>query len=170
MTLASWITLLRCFGGPLVAFFVQFPDKRYLAAYLFVAFALTDWLDGFIARRTNTITNFGKYIDPFADKILVMSVFVAMTYFRLLPLWGVLIVLIREMAVMLIRIIGVERKKILAASWSAKFKTVVQMAAVFVNLMGWPYALPLFWFAVVVTVYSFLEYVWVNRKLFVQIG
>ncbi|MBU0581126.1 MAG: CDP-diacylglycerol--glycerol-3-phosphate 3-phosphatidyltransferase, partial [Candidatus Margulisbacteria bacterium] len=126
MTLASWFTLLRCFGGPLVAFFVQFPQQRFLAAMLFVVFALTDWLDGFIARKTNTITDFGKYMDPFADKILVMSAFIAMTYYHLLPMWGVLIVLIREMTIMALRIIAIEKKKVIAASWSAKFKTVIQ--------------------------------------------
>ena len=166
MTLASWITLLRCFGGPLTAFYIQFPQQRALAAGLFVAFALTDWLDGFIARKTNTITDLGKYLDPFADKVLVMSAFVAMTYFRLLPLWGVLIILIREMAMMLIRIVALEKKKVIAASWPAKFKTVLQMAAVVFVLLNWPYGLELFWFATFITVYSFLEYLLVNRKVF----
>lgn len=165
MTLATWITLLRCAGGPLVAFYIQYPDQRTFAAVLFLLFALTDWLDGFIARRTKTITSFGKYMDPFADKVLVISVLIALTFYQLVPFWGVLVIVLREMAVMLLRLMAVEKKKkVISASWSAKIKTVVQMAAVVLLLMVWPYAYVVFWVAVGLTVYSFVEYVVVNRK------
>ena len=136
-----------------------------MAAGLFVAFALTDWLDGFIARKTNTISDLGKYLDPFADKVLVVSAMVAMAYFHLLPLWGVLIILIREMAIMLVRIVAM-KKKVISASWPAKIKTFLQMTAVVFVLLNWPYGLEIFWVSVFIAVYSFLEYLWVNRKLF----
>jgi CDP-diacylglycerol---glycerol-3-phosphate 3-phosphatidyltransferase len=166
LTLASWITLLRCAGGPITAYVIyDFPQSKLLAVGLFIAFAITDWLDGFVARKTNTITSLGKYLDPFADKILVLSVMIAMVATNSLPLFGVLVIVIRELAMMLLRIIGMENKKVIAASWSAKGKTVLQMGAIMFVILAWPYALELFWLATFVTVYSFVEYLWAYRKV-----
>jgi CDP-diacylglycerol--glycerol-3-phosphate 3-phosphatidyltransferase len=166
LTLATWITLVRCAGGPLIAYLVQFPQYRTPGAVIFVLLALTDWLDGFIARRTKTTTDLGKYLDPFADKVLVLSAFIALTFYQMVSLWGVLIITLRELSVMLLRIMAAEhKKKIIGASWSAKVKTVLQMTSVVFILMVWPYGQQVFWLAVVVTVYSFIEYVFVNKKV-----
>ncbi len=134
---------------------------------LFVIFALTDWLDGYVARKTKTITNFGKYMDPFADKVLVISVLIAMTFYQMVSLWGVLIIVLRELSIMLFRLMAVEKKKkVIAASWSAKCKTALQMVAIVFILMVWPGGQAFFWGAVLLTVYSFIEYIVVNRKIF----
>lgn len=134
MTLANKITLLRA-GLSLVMFFfilLPFAWARFIATFIFILAASTDWIDGKIARETNTITPFGAIVDPFVDKILVIAAFFAFVGIAPLrvPIWGVFLILLRELMVSNLRAIAALDGKVMAAERWGKFKTVVQMSAI----------------------------------------
>ncbi len=134
MTLANKITLLRA-GLALVMFaFILLPFwwARFTATAIFILAASTDWVDGKIARETNTITPFGAIVDPFVDKILVIAAFFAFVAIRPLnvPIWAVFLILLRELMVSNLRAIAALDGKVMAAERWGKFKTVVQMSAI----------------------------------------
>ncbi len=134
MTLANKITLLRA-GLALVMFaFILLPFwwARFIATGIFILAASTDWVDGKIARETNTITSFGAIVDPFVDKILVIAAFFAFVAIKPLnvPIWAVFLILLRELMVSNLRAIAALDGKVMAAERWGKFKTVVQMTAI----------------------------------------
>ena len=134
MTLANKITLIRA-GLSLVMFgFILLPFwwARFAATLLFIIAASTDWVDGKIARQTNTITPFGAIVDPFVDKILVIAAFFAFVSIRPLnvPIWAVFLILLRELMVSNLRAIAALDGKVMAAERWGKFKTVGQMSAI----------------------------------------
>lgn len=134
MTLANKITLLRA-GLSLVMFaFILLPFwwARFIATAIFILAASTDWIDGKIARQTNTITSFGAIVDPFVDKILVIAAFFAFVAIKPLnvPIWAVFLILLRELMVSNLRAIAALDGKVMAAERWGKFKTVVQMSAI----------------------------------------
>lgn len=134
MTLANKITLLRA-GLSLVMFaFILLPFwwARFIAIGIFILAASTDWVDGKIARETNTITPFGAIVDPFVDKILVIAAFFAFVAIKPLnvPIWAVFLILLRELMVSNLRAIAALDGKVMAAERWGKFKTVVQMSAI----------------------------------------
>ena len=134
MTLANKITLLRA-GLSLVMFaFILLPFwwARFTATAIFILAASTDWVDGKIARETNTITSFGAIVDPFVDKILVIAAFFAFVAIKPLnvPIWAVFLILLRELMVSNLRAIAALDGKVMAAERWGKFKTVVQMTAI----------------------------------------
>ncbi len=173
MNLPNKLTILRVIAVP---FFIA----AWMLGYYFVAFAifiaasLTDMLDGQIARKYNMITNFGKIMDPLADKILVYSAFCLMIG-DLIPAWMFIIVLAREFTVAGMRTVAASEGIVVAAGMSGKIKTVLQMIAVMLLLLV-P-ALPdvevlamvangFLWASLIMTVYSGVEYVVQNRKVF----
>ena len=170
MNLPNKLTLLRMALIPvfLGVLYADFPGSRYAALGIFAAASLTDTLDGYIARHYNQITDFGKFMDPLADKVLVMA---AMCYFvdnGQMPGWVVAIVLFREFAVSGLRLIAVEQKRVIAASWSGKIKTAVTMVALGVMTVFPSPRLDLICTGLifVTTVYSGVEYFVKNRDVF----
>ncbi len=134
MTLANKITLLRAGLSLVMFFFILLPVwwARFIAIGIFIIAASTDWVDGKIARETNTITPFGAIVDPFVDKILVIAAFFAFVSIRPLnvPIWAVFLILLRELMVSNLRAIAALDGKVMAAERWGKFKTVVQMSAI----------------------------------------
>lgn len=133
MTLANKITLTRAAMSIVMFLFILMPYgwARWVATLIFIVAASTDWVDGKIARETNTITPFGAIVDPFVDKILVVAAFFAFVGIRELevPIWAVFFILLRELMVSTLRVIAALEGKVMAAERWGKFKTVIQMVA-----------------------------------------
>ena len=137
MTTANKLTLLRMALIPvfLGVLYAGFPGSRYVALGVFIAASLTDMLDGYIARHYNQITDFGKFMDPLADKVLVMA---AMCWFveeGRMPGWVLAVVLLREFAVSGMRLVAVEQGRVIAAGWSGKVKTAATMVCLCLMLL-----------------------------------
>lgn len=129
MNLPNKLTIARILMIPLCLLFLLVKWNT-VAAVVFLLACLTDFLDGYIARSQNLVTNFGKFADPVADKILVLSCMAVLLYQHLLPWWVVVIVIIRELAVDGLRLVAVEQGVVIPAGQLGKVKTVVQMACV----------------------------------------
>ncbi len=134
MTLANKITLTRAGLSIVMFLFILMPFgwSRFTATLIFIVAASTDWVDGKIARETNTITPFGAIVDPFVDKILVAAAFFAFVGIKELdiPIWAVFFILLRELMISTLRVIAALEGKVMAAERWGKFKTVIQMTAV----------------------------------------
>ena len=170
MTTANKLTIARVFLIPvfLVVYYLAFPGSRYVALAIYIIACLTDLLDGYIARHYHQISDFGKFMDPLADKCLVvaaLSVFVAE---GTLAAWILATVLVREFAVSGMRLIAVEKGRVIAAGWSGKIKTSSTMVCICLILFGIPHALNLVCQAVILvtTVYSGAEYFAKNWDVF----
>ncbi|MCQ2431656.1 MAG: CDP-diacylglycerol--glycerol-3-phosphate 3-phosphatidyltransferase [Clostridia bacterium] len=154
MNLPNKLTLARVIMAPLAMIFVLYPIggeicARIIAATIFLLTAITDMLDGKIARKYNLITNFGKFMDPLADKFMVIGVFVTMcasdmyAHFRPVLTWCTLIVILRELAVTSLRLLvaSSEQKIVVPANWLGKVKTVLQIVCI-MTLMLEPIVIP----------------------------
>lgn len=142
MTPANVVTLVRiCLVPVFVAALVApWPEllgldhllafKPWIAAAIFVVIACTDWLDGYLARSRNEVTDFGKFMDPLADKVLVVAALLVLIELGSLPSWPVLIIVAREFIVSGVRMVAASKGEVIAASWYGKFKTVFQMIAI----------------------------------------
>lgn len=170
MNLPNKLTMLRVICVPV--FCVLYAKGMYLAAVaVFAAASLTDMLDGRIARKYNLVTNFGKIMDPLADKILVYSAFCLMIQDMTIPAWMLIVILFREFLVAGMRTVAASEGIVIAAGITGKIKTTLQMFAV---LMLIPHidgtwnliAQILLWASLVMTVVSGAEYVWKNREVF----
>lgn len=132
MNLPNKLTVLRIFMIPLFLIFMEayrfnLPNNFLWAFIIFIVACLTDTLDGYIARRDNIITNFGKLMDPLADKLLVMSALVSLTYIGNIPGWITVVILSREFLVTSIRLLAAGNGKVIAADKWGKMKTISQM-------------------------------------------
>jgi len=160
MTTASKITLLRVAMIPV--FMVVLLSGYNIAAFVvFVIASLTDFVDGYIARRYHQVSDFGKFIDPLADKLLVISCMLIFTQWGRFPAWAAMIVLTREFAVTGLRLVAVENGRVIAAGWSGKVKTASTMIGLCAMLVLTNYpVLDLVVMIVIVltTLYSGLEY------------
>lgn len=136
MTLANKLTLLRMALIPvfLGVLYAGFEGSGYIALGVFIAASLTDYLDGYIARHYNQITNFGKFMDPLADKVLVMAAMCWFVECGRMPGWALAIVLLREFAVSGMRLVAVEQGRVIAAGWSGKVKTAATMVCLILML------------------------------------
>ncbi len=134
MTLANKITLTRAALSIVMFIFILLPYgwARITATLIFILAASTDWVDGKIARQTNTVTPFGAIVDPFVDKILVAAALFAFVGIKELdvPIWAVFFILLRELMISTLRVIAALEGKVMAAERWGKFKTVIQMVAV----------------------------------------
>ena len=142
MNLANKLTLSRIFMIPVFLIFLiggvcPEPYGRIAALIIFIAASLTDMLDGRIARKRNLITNFGKFMDPLADKLLVSAALIAFIELNLIPSWVVIVIISREFIITGFRLIAVETGLVLAAGWWGKVKTTIQMVMIAVILI-WP--------------------------------
>ncbi|MEE0797478.1 MAG: CDP-diacylglycerol--glycerol-3-phosphate 3-phosphatidyltransferase [Anaerovoracaceae bacterium] len=173
MNLPNKLTIARVIAVPF--FILAFYFGWYILAFvIFVAASLTDMLDGKIARKHNLVTNFGKIMDPLADKVLVYSALCLMIPFYV-PAWMLIVILAREFTVAGMRTVAAAEGIVIAAGMSGKIKTVLQMLAVCLLLLvpAFPLFMPLWyvaqaflWASLVMTVYSGAEYVLQNRHVF----
>ncbi|MDR3156803.1 MAG: CDP-diacylglycerol--glycerol-3-phosphate 3-phosphatidyltransferase [Lactobacillales bacterium] len=148
---------------------------RIVAMFIFVVASLTDWLDGYLARQWNLVTNFGKFADPLADKMLVMTAFIVLVALNQAPAWIVSIIVMRELAVTGLRLLLVEDGEVIAAAWPGKIKTATQMfAIIFLLLEDLPFSLftsfsvsqLLLYLSLIFTMYSGVDYFIKNREVF----
>ncbi|MCZ9311366.1 CDP-diacylglycerol--glycerol-3-phosphate 3-phosphatidyltransferase [Weissella koreensis] len=153
----------------------QLPMTHLVAAIIFIVASLTDTADGQIARRQHLVTNFGKFADPLADKLLVMTALIFFVQFRWLPAWMIALIVIRELAVTGLRTLIVENNgEVMAAAMPGKIKTTTQMLAIIFfllhdlgfNLIHVPFAQIMIWIALFFTIYSGIEYFWKARFVF----
>ena len=138
MNLPNKLSLIRIGSVPLITLLLALEGARwagYVALFLFIFAAITDFVDGHIARKYNLVTNFGKFIDPVADKLLVLSTMVMISWHGLLPAWIVVAVLFRELAVDGLRLVAVEQGHVIAAGKLGKIKTCVQITLVIAHLV-----------------------------------
>ena len=149
--------------------------NRWICLAIFVAASVTDWFDGHLARKYNLITNFGKFMDPLADKLLVCSAMICMIEVDKLPAWVVIIIIGREFIISGFRLIAADNGIVIAASYWGKFKTVSQMALIIVliidlggvwNVVG----TVLTWVALLLTVVSLIDYIAKNKQVLTQGG
>lgn len=172
MNLPNKLTLLRIIAIP-VFIVVLMMGHRYTATIIFIAAALTDMLDGHIARKYDLVTNFGKLMDPLADKLLVMAALVCLVDLGNVAGWMVIVILAREFAVTGLRQIAAAEGIVIAAGATGKIKTITQMIAIPLLLLdNWPgkyIGVPLdeifLWIAVAMTIISGIEYIVKNKQL-----
>lgn len=171
MNLPNKLTIARIIAVP---FFIAayMLDMRIIALVIFILASITDMLDGKIARKYNLVTNFGKIMDPLADKILVYAAFCLMVADGTIPAWTLVIILFREFLVAGVRTVAASEGIVIAADMAGKIKTVLQMFAVCVLIIR-PYHMilgyigyALFYAALVMTVYSGFNYVVKNKEVF----
>lgn len=166
MNTANKLTLLRVVLIPvyLVLWHLNFPGNHYAALVVFVIASLTDLLDGYIARHYNQVTDFGKFMDPLADKVLVLTAMACFCSVGRFPDWALVIVIAREFAVSGLRLVAVDNGRVIAAGWSGKVKTASTMVCL--CLMHLPIPDVLGWVCVIViaatTLYSGIEYFLLN--------
>lgn len=188
MNVPNKLTLLRILMIPLFLILAVVPFNwgtvewlgssimisQLMATIVFVVASFTDWLDGYIARKEGLVTNFGKFADPLADKMLVATAFIVLVEKGLAPAWVVSIVIARELAITGLRLLLVKEGEVLAAAWPGKVKTASQMSAITLLLLnnfpfqntGIPVADILLYICLIFTIYSGVDYFVKNKNIF----
>ena len=169
MTTANKLTLCRVVMIPifLVLLYVDFTGHLWAALAVFILASVTDFIDGYVARHYHQITDFGKFMDPLADKVLVVTAMLWFVQSGQMPAWAVAVVIFREFAVSGMRLIAVEHGRVIAAGWSGKVKTastMVGLCLMFLPLPGWVNTVCVA-VIVVTTVYSGIEYFVKNKDV-----
>ena len=179
MNLPNKLTILRVI---MIPFFVlallynggENQTLRYVAAAIFIIASLTDMLDGKIARKYNLVTNFGKFMDPLADKLLVCSALICLVELKELPAWMVIVIISREFIISGFRLVASDNGVDIAASYWGKFKTTFQMIAVILMIFNIPalatVTMIMLVIAVVLTVISLVDYVAKNVEVLTKGG
>lgn len=159
MNLANKLTVLRMFLVPIFLIFISHKSilGTILATIVFIVASITDKLDGYIARSRNQITNFGKFMDPLADKLLVTSALIALVERGVIFSWVAMIIIAREFAVSGLRTLAASNGSVIAASNWGKAKTVVQIVAIIAGLLYLIY--PLYWLNILTLISMFLSVV-----------
>lgn len=144
--------------------------NRYISLAIFVIASVTDWFDGYLARKHHLVTNFGKFMDPLADKLLVCSAMICLIELERLPAWIVIIIIAREFIISGFRLIAAENGIVIAANYWGKFKTVSQMIMIILLLLhfGGVFAVLeqiFIWMSLALTVISLMTYIWQNRSV-----
>ena len=175
MNLANKLTLSRIFMIPIFVFFLMkgTAEATLIAGGIFIIASITDFLDGYIARSRNLVTKFGKFMDPLADKLLVISAFICLVELQIVPSWAVIIIISRELIVSIFRAIAATEGIVIAAGQLGKYKTATQMFAVIgfclnpllINITTFPIAMVLFYLCTVLTLLSGFDYIYKNRQL-----
>lgn len=174
MNLPNKLTILRVILIPFFVFFLLADffgyAGRIIALVIFCAASFTDFLDGYIARKYNLITNFGKFLDPLADKLLVCSALICFVELGQLPAWMVIIIIAREFMISGFRLVASDAGIVIAANYWGKFKTVSQMAMIILLLLDISVLRPITkivtWIALILTVVSLVEYIRQNINVF----
>ncbi len=169
MNLPTWITVSRLLAAPilLVTLFLTDPFWQWFSLVIFLIASLTDWVDGYLARRLNQVTDLGKFLDPLVDKLLVLAPLLVLVEQQLVPAWGVFLILARELTVAGWRVNPSLQGKtsISGANIWGKLKTVTQIAAIALLIAPLPaptltIGIWLFWAAVALTLISGAIYLW----------
>ena len=171
MNLPNKLTVLRVILIPFFIYFLMYTPYKYVAWAIFIVASLTDLLDGKIARKYNLVTNFGKFMDPLADKLLVCAALICFVEQSVLPSWMVIIIISREFIISGFRLVAVEQGVVIAANYWGKVKTTCQMIMIVLLVAQIP--LPIFnileqifiWAALIMTVVSLVVYLYDNRKV-----
>ena len=189
MNIANRLTIARIVMIPLFLLMMCFPKDTLgmvnvfhsnlsvswvLAMIIFTIASITDFLDGYLARKYHLITNFGKFADPLADKLLVMTAFITLVGASVIPMWIVAVIVCRELAVTGLRLLLVNDGEVLAAAWPGKVKTATQMLAIIFLLIddfpvkGLPFSIGtiLVYICLVATIYSGVDYFVKNKHVF----
>ncbi|SHI16216.1 CDP-diacylglycerol--glycerol-3-phosphate 3-phosphatidyltransferase [Sporobacter termitidis DSM 10068] len=168
MNTANKLTMLRVIMIPvlLAVLYWGFPGSRYVGLVIFALASLTDFVDGHIARSRGQVTDFGKFMDPLADKVLVMAALVWFTEQGLMPAWATLIVIVREFAVTGLRLVAADGGRVIAAGTSGKVKTASTMICIILMFLPIPAAAVYACTGVIVlvTLYSGVEYFIKNKE------
>ena len=180
MNLPNRLTVLRVI---MIPFFVVFmltdfagAASRYIALAIFCVASFTDFLDGYLARRDNLVTNFGKFMDPLADKLLVCSAMICLIPSGKLETWIVLVIIAREFIISGFRLVASDNGIVIAASYWGKFKTVSHMTMIILLILDFQNPVMqvitevVKWIAVILTIVSLVDYVWKNRQVLTQGG
>lgn len=169
MNTANKLTMTRIVMIPifLVILYLDFDFNRYVALAIFILASVTDFIDGYVARHYDQITDFGKFMDPLADKLLVVSAMVWFIEAGQMPAWCVLIVVAREFAVTGLRLVAVDNGRVIAAGWSGKVKTATTMVCICLMLLPIPAVVNTICVVLIVatTLYSGVEYFVKNRDV-----
>ena len=174
MNLPNKLSIIRVALIPVIVILLyqQSDACRIIAGALFIIASLTDFLDGYIARKYNLVTNFGKFIDPVADKLLVLTILIMLLHRGQTEAWIIIIILCRELAVDGLRLVAVTQGKVIAASPFGKIKTTCQMIMITASILlnqsafsSW-YMIILTAAAVVMTLFSAVDYFVKNRAVF----
>ena len=171
MNTPNKLTLMRTLMVPIfvLCMYLDFNNSRIVATLIFAIASFTDFLDGYLARRDNLVTNFGKFADPLADKILVCSAMIMLVSTGEMPAWAVIIIIAREFTITGFRIIAASENITIAASPLGKFKTVTQLISNILLLTGIekfrPIGMGIFYLAVAITVISGADYLIKNKKV-----
>ena len=178
MNLPNKLTMFRVILIPFFVFFMlfrlfpaDFHAAKYIALIIFIVASLTDLLDGKIARKYNLVTNFGKFMDPLADKLLVCSAMICLVEKKQLAAWIMIIIIAREFIISGFRLIAADNNIVIAASMWGKFKTTFQMAMIILLILNWQ----MMWFqvlttivvyvALVLTIVSLIDYLAKNKDV-----
>ena len=178
MNLPNKLTMFRVV---LIPFFIVFllipitPYDKWIALAVFIIASLTDLLDGKIARKYHLVTNFGKFMDPLADKLLVCSALICLIELNKIPSWMVIIIIAREFIISGFRLVASDNGRVIAASYWGKFKTVSQMAMIIVLIADFGgvfdmIGMVLIWVSLILTVVSLIDYVAKNVQVLTQGG
>jgi CDP-diacylglycerol---glycerol-3-phosphate 3-phosphatidyltransferase len=172
ITLPTWVTLSRLIAVPIIFGLFLWQDSelsRLIALSVFIIAAITDWLDGYLARKLNQITELGKFLDPLVDKVLTIALFLLFIELGQVPAWAVFLIITRELLITAWRgapsasdqeVSGETSKpQIIGANFWGKAKTVMQIVAIAALLVKIPYAIAFFWIAVALTLISGILYV-----------
>ena len=175
MNLPNKLTVLRVLMIPFFVFFMlcDIPEGfgKWIALFLFITASLTDLLDGKMARKYNLVTNFGKFMDPLADKLLVCSALICLVGSGALASWMAIIIISREFIISGFRLIASDNGVVIAASYWGKFKTVFQMIMIGMLIGDLPFAFyrvltqAVVWIALILTVISLIDYIYKNRDV-----
>lgn len=178
MNLPNKLTIFRVILIPFFLLFLLVPELPFLpspqwgswiALAIFIIASFTDMLDGKIARKYNLITDFGKFMDPLADKLLVCSALIALIELGRIPAWMVIVIIAREFIISGFRLIAVDKGVVIAASYWGKFKTVFQMVAVCLLIVDIPVLQMvtqiILWIAVILTIVSLVDYLIKNKNV-----
>ena len=175
MNLPNKLTLFRVVLIPFFVFFLLAPYfeeyGNYIAVAIFIVASITDFLDGKIARKYNLVTNFGKFMDPLADKLLVCSALICLIQLELIPAWVVIIIIAREFIISGFRLVASDNGVVIAASYWGKFKTAFQMLTVIVLILNIPNKVftilgtVLIYVSLALTVISLIDYIAKNKDV-----
>ena len=175
MNLPNKLTLFRVVLIPFFVFFLLAPYfegyGNYIAVAIFIVASITDFLDGKIARKYNLVTNFGKFMDPLADKLLVCSALICLIQLELIPAWVVIIIIAREFIISGFRRVASDNGVVIAASYWGKFKTAFQMLTVIVLILNIPNKVftilgtALIYVSLALTVISLIDYIAKNKDV-----
>lgn len=176
MNTPNKLTVLRMILVPFLVLFMLFgwggEANRYICLAIFVTASVTDWFDGYLARKHKLVTNFGKFMDPLADKLLVCSALICFIELGQVPAWMVIIIISREFIISGFRLVASDNGVVIAASYWGKFKTTFQMIAIVLLILNIP-ALSMvtqicLWIALILTVVSLVDYLVKNHKVLTE--